>query len=301
MKNWPSIAPFGKCISIPGGDLFYYDSGNSAPDSGAADKPALVLIHGLGDEADTWRHVFPILAAAGYRVIAPDLPGFGRSVWKGKIGVNCHSDAILRLISMTGAAESGHPAVLAGSSMGAGISEMAAFKRPDLIKGLILIDGCFPFKGGIGKGFYLLGLPHIGEKWYRGFRKNHEAAWKSLYPYYRDLDAMNTEDRDFLRERVIARVESTDQEHGYLSTMRSMNVFFLFWKQRMIRKIKSYPGKISFLWGEEDGVLSPDKADLVRSIRPDAELVFIPGAGHLPQQEKPEFCAEQMLRILKED
>ncbi|WP_420125438.1 alpha/beta fold hydrolase [Longimicrobium sp.] len=45
----------------------------------AGDGPPLVLVHGLGCSADYWVKNGPWLAAAGYRVLAPDLPGFGRT------------------------------------------------------------------------------------------------------------------------------------------------------------------------------------------------------------------------------
>lgn len=41
--------------------------------------PPVVLLHGLGLSAGSWRPHLPLLAAAGFRVLAPDLPGFGRS------------------------------------------------------------------------------------------------------------------------------------------------------------------------------------------------------------------------------
>jgi len=305
MKSWPSLAPYAKSLPLSGGDLFYYDS-DAAEVKPVTNKPSVVLVHGLGDEADTWRYVFPLLAAGGYRVIAPDLPGFGRSIWKGSISMRCHCKAILRLLTnaddagQTGVASPEHPAVLAGSSLGAAVSEMAACKRPDLVKALILIDGCFPLENKIDKGFLPLMLPSVGNKWYRSFRNNHETAWESLYPYYGDLDAMSGEDRGFLRERVIARVESENQERGYLSTMRSMSVFFIFNGRRISRKIKTYPGKINILWGEKDRILPPKKAALFRGLRPDAKMTLISGAGHLPHQEKHEETAVEMLRFLKE-
>ena len=286
---------------MPGGDLFYYDSETNP----ATNKPAVVLIHGLGDEADTWRHVFPLLVAAGYRVVAPDLPGFGRSVWKGRISMQRHCKAVLRLLTKANVAGSGnpviHPVILVGSSLGAAVSEMAACKRPDLVKALILIDGCFPLDGKIDRGLLPLMLPSVGSKWYRSFRKNHKAAWESLYPYYGDLDAMSGEDREFLRERVIARVESENQERGYLSTLRSMSVFSIFNGRSISRRIKTYPGKIAILWGEKDRVLPVEKAALFRGLRPDAQMTLIPGAGHLPHQEKSEETAAEMLRFLKEE
>jgi pimeloyl-ACP methyl ester carboxylesterase len=304
MISWPSLAPYSKSLPLPGGDLFYYDSGP------ATDKPVVVLIHGLGDEADTWRHVFPLLVAGGYRVIAPDLPGFGRSLWRGKINMHCHCNAILRLLTKANGQASGQtgiaaprelPAILAGSSLGAAVCEMAACKRPDLVKALILIDGCFPIQNKVDKELLPLMLPSVGRKWYRSFRKNHETAWKSLYPYYSDLEAMSGEDREFLRERVIARVESENQERGYLSTLSSMNIFFIFNGRRISRRIKTYPGKIAILWGEKDRILPVEKAALFRGLRPDAKMTLIPGAGHLPHQEKPEETAAQMLRFLKEE
>ena len=45
----------------------------------AGDGPALVLVHGLGLSADFWWRNGPPLAAAGFRVLAPDLPGFGKT------------------------------------------------------------------------------------------------------------------------------------------------------------------------------------------------------------------------------
>jgi len=276
-----------------GGELFYYDNN-------AADKPAIVLIHGLGDEADTWRHIFPLLSGAGYRVIAPDLPGFGRSNWKGRISVRGHCNAVIRLLAETGAANAQQPAALAGSSLGAGIAEMVACRRPDLVKALVLIDGCLPFRSR-GSGFFLLGMPVIGTSWYRSFRSNHEAAWKSLYPYYGDLDGMSAADKDFLRERVIARVESANQERGYFATLRSMNTFPFFGERALTRKIKTFPGKIAILWGEKDNVFPPKKAAIFRSLRPEASFTPIGGAGHLPHQEKPDAAASEIIRFLKEE
>jgi len=304
MNPWPALAPFGKTLSMPGGalggELFYYDSDGGAP-GGATTKPTIIFVHGLGDEADTWRHIFPLLSGAGYRVIAPDLPGFGRSRWRGGISIRCHYRSVMRLMTMTGAASAENPALVAGSSLGASIAEMIAGKRPDLVKGLIFLDGCFPFPYKIDKGFFLLGLPFIGRGWYRSFRSNHEAAWNSLYPYYGDLNGMSDADRKFLRERVIARVESPHQERGYFATLRSMNTFLMFSRRSVTRMIQTFPGRILILWGEKDRVFPQKKAVLIRGLRPDAKFALIDGAGHLPHQEKPAATAAEILRFLRED
>ena len=295
MKMWPPLASFGKVLPMPGGQLFFYDCKGSTAQESAAEKPTLVFIHGLGDEADTWRHIIPLFCEKGYRCIAPDLPGFGRSLWRRRNGVSCHANAALRLI---GECSVDGPVVLIGSSMGCGVAELAAFRRPDLVQAMILLDGCFPVPGGVSKGMFLLGLPFFGRRWYRGFRTNHEAAWKSLYAYYRDLDAMSGEDKNFLRERVIARVESGNQERGYFASLRSINAAFMFDRASFSRKIKKFKGKLLLLWGEHDRVMPVEKAAPFRELRPDAVLKTIAGAGHLPHQEKPAETVEAILPFL---
>jgi len=283
---------------MKGGEIFYYDS---AQDSGATRLPILALIHGLGDEADTWRHVFPALASEGFRVLAPDLPGFGRSAWKGHINLRVHAKAVIALLEKTLADNpNGAPEIsLIGNSLGVGIAEMVACKRPDLAKRIILISSCFPIENRIIKKFWLLGLPFLGKKRYRDLRNNHKAAQKSLYPYYADFDGMENADKEFLRERVIERIESANQERGQISTVRSMNHFFLYGSRLVGRAIKKYPGKIYIIFGDKDIVYPLAKTALFRGMRKDAEFTLVTDAGHLPQQEKPEALVAQILRALR--
>ena len=48
-------------------------------ETGGADKPLLLLLHGFPELAYSWRHQLPVLAAAGYHVVAPDQRGYGRT------------------------------------------------------------------------------------------------------------------------------------------------------------------------------------------------------------------------------
>jgi pimeloyl-ACP methyl ester carboxylesterase len=109
---------------------------------------------------------------------------------------------------------------------------------------------------------------------------------------------MSSADRAFLRERVIDRVESPNQERGYFATLRSMNAFFLFFKKSEGKRIKAFQGKIDAIWGEHDIVFPLIIADPFRHLRPDAVFSVIDGAGHLPHQEKPDETAAIMLQFL---
>jgi pimeloyl-ACP methyl ester carboxylesterase len=299
MKLWPDLAPFGRMLHLQGDNetIFFYDT--QAPgQAGAAssaqppEKPAIILIHGLGDEADSWRNLIPLLRTQ-YRVLALDLPGFGRSATVGRISRKGHIAAVLRLLEETG------PAVLAGSSMGAIIAEGAAMEKPDLVRALILVDGCFPSSTAFGSGFYLMALPFLGKKWYRAFKTDHEGAWRSLFGYYADINGMDEENQRFLRERVIARVESPTQERAYFASLRS-----LIWTNAVkagpfSRFIVGFSGKILLIWGDGDQVLPPESARAIRDLRPDAAFSLVIGAGHLPHQEKPAEIAETILKFLE--
>ena len=48
-------------------------------DEGAADAPVVLMLHGEPTWSYLYRHMIPLVAAAGSRVIAPDLIGFGKS------------------------------------------------------------------------------------------------------------------------------------------------------------------------------------------------------------------------------
>jgi pimeloyl-ACP methyl ester carboxylesterase len=147
-----------------------------------------------------------------------------------------------------------------------------------------------PSKGG-AFGILSKALPFYGTYWYRQFRKNHAAAYHSLFGYYHNLAGLPEEERDFLRERVIERVESAAQEKAYFGTMRSMIWLNITKTASFAKRLSRYKGKVLFIWGENDKILPPKSADILRNIRPEAPFALIPGAGHLPHQENPKAVA----------
>ena len=298
MKPWPPLAAKAFCLKGSGKDrLFFYDAAPPGdakqPDNAAppGDKQRVfVLIHGLGDEADSWRHIIPLLSDRGYRVLALDLPGFGRSTASRRVNIKKHAEAVIKLLEIVlGAPSPLLQVFLVGSSMGSMIAELVAIQKPRLVNGLILIDGSIP-GGPPNPG--LIGIVKLlfNKKWYRAYRKHPGAAWISLYPYYADLDAMPGEDKAFLLQRVKDRVLSLSQEQAFFSTQRSLifNYAGVSWYTRGIRK---FEGEILLVWGELDKIVPVSSTVPFRALRPDAELVTIPGAGHLPQQENPEETA----------
>lgn len=103
------------------------------------DGPPLVLVHGLGGTAASWRHVAPHLADVA-RVIAYDVRGAGGSeTTPGPYTLDLLADDLGALLDTLGLTT----AVVAGHSMGATIALLAASRQPERIAGVIAIGTAF--------------------------------------------------------------------------------------------------------------------------------------------------------------
>lgn len=101
----------------------------------AGSGPPLVLVHGLGVSADYWYRNGPPLAAAGFRVLAPDLPGFGRTEGPdGGLPVTAQAAALL---AWSRTMELG-PALYVGHSLSCQCLLELAASAPERIRGLVL-------------------------------------------------------------------------------------------------------------------------------------------------------------------
>jgi pimeloyl-ACP methyl ester carboxylesterase len=273
------LEPFARSITLPrsGASLFYYDAGSPA-------SPSMLLVHGLGDEADTWRSVIAPLSRT-FRVIAPDLPGFGRSAPPGRARLSPpFLSGILREL-MTALQISG--AICVGSSLGAVLVELAAREDPALASRLLLADGGLGIEGKIPPSLLLMLLPGLGENRYRRLKGDLDAAYASLRPYYADLDAMPETERVFLRQRVEDRVMSDTQRRAYFSTLRGY-IGWLLLHGRSARPGAKRPAQdVLYVWGAEDHIVPLSAARAAHAGESTSKLTIIAGAGHLPHQEKP--------------
>lgn len=108
-----------------------------AEEHGTGDR-ALVLIHGLAGAGSSWRRVAERLSDR-YRVLVPDLLGFGRSPWPDiAYSLDDHLAAIERLIEARGLAEA--RLGIGGHSMGAVLAAELAARRPARTAALVLVS-----------------------------------------------------------------------------------------------------------------------------------------------------------------
>lgn len=124
----------GLSVTVPGGSLY---AGVWDPAAGAEPAGTLLAIHGLTANHLAWQWL--AVAMPGWRVIAPDLRGRGRSIeLPPRYGLAAHADDLAALLSAAAADEA---VPVLGHSMGGFIALVLADRHPDRIRRLVLIDG----------------------------------------------------------------------------------------------------------------------------------------------------------------
>jgi pimeloyl-ACP methyl ester carboxylesterase len=279
MRIPSELSSWATTVRLPGSSLgvFCYDAG-------PRDAPGMLLVHGLGDEADTWRRVIPALSER-YRVVAPDLPGFGRSPAPAHTRLTPPRltsvlRELLRQFGMRGV-------IVVGSSLGAALAQAVAVSDPGLVSRLVLVDGGLLAMGRPNAALLLMLMPVVGERRYRSLAGNLDAAFASLIPYYARLGNLPEEERRFLRERVGERVASATQMRAYFSSLRGLTLWMLAGGRTAARRAAALPVPTIYVWGEQDHIIPLEAGTAAHEKHAGSKLVVIPGAGHLPHQENP--------------
>jgi pimeloyl-ACP methyl ester carboxylesterase len=106
--------------------------------AGDAGRPALVFIHGLGESGLCFEHLCARIDLAPWRLLVPDLPGYGRSPWTERAWSLAEQADHLAVWLRAG--DTG-PVVVVGHSQGGVIGLLLAERHPDLVAGLVDVDG----------------------------------------------------------------------------------------------------------------------------------------------------------------
>jgi pimeloyl-ACP methyl ester carboxylesterase len=141
----------------------------------AGKGPAVLLLHGFPDSRRLWNEVSPLLVAAGYRVIAPDLRGYGRS--EAPVGVSNYSlgHIVADLRVLIAKLTRDEPVRVIGHDWGAIAAWCLALEHPDLVAANVVLEIGHPREYAVSgleqkmKGLYTLAWqwPGLSELWLR--------------------------------------------------------------------------------------------------------------------------------------
>ncbi|MFI7542699.1 alpha/beta fold hydrolase [Actinoplanes sp. NPDC049599] len=249
------------------GALAYDDAGSG---------PLVVCLPGMGDNRTTYRHLVPLLVAAGHRVVTLDPRGQGESdaAWPDYSPAALGAD-LLELLRHLDAG----PALLVTSSYTGATAVWAAAEEPAAFAGMVLIA---PFARVMPKPNVLLRLAVAAVS---RFRPLWLAYWSSLFKTRRP--------DDFAAAR--ARLSRQLAEPGRMAALRAMMSADVAACEARFPEVTT-PALVIMGTRDPDFPAPRDEARLIAQ-RLGGRAVMVDGAGHYPQTEYPAETATAILTL----
>lgn len=264
------------------GKVVYYTPCQSPWETDNEEKPTLVFLHGFGggSSAYEWSKVYPAFADE-YRVIAPDLIGWGRSEHPERdYQPDDYINTIIEFLEKT----CNQPVAVVASSLTAALTIRAAILRPDLFKLLILVVPA--------------GLSDFGEDYTRSFFAQLVSTPIIDKLLYSTAVATSAGIRNFLETRQFARPERIYQEivDAYLQSATQPNAEYAalsFVRGDLSFDLSKYITQLetptAIIWGKESQFTSPEMGERLANLNREAVKIFerLEDVGLTPQLELP--------------
>lgn len=236
----------------------------------AGSGPALIFLHGLGDQSGTWASVAPAFVK-DHRVLLLDLAGHGESApATGSLNIGDMVDGLTSVLAkQTG------PVTIVGNSLGAWVAMLYSIEHPDRVQRIVLLNG-----GGIsGERPDLTLMPANREE----ARKLFDALMDPGSPRVPDF-VLDDVVREAHRGPIARMAAEVEVQQSYLLDDRLQEV-----------KVP-----VDIVWGEADRMLPVDYARRMQAGLPAARLTIIPRCGHVPQQECPQTLTAALEKVLSQ-
>jgi 4,5:9,10-diseco-3-hydroxy-5,9,17-trioxoandrosta-1(10),2-diene-4-oate hydrolase len=272
-----------RTVRVNGKEIFVADTGTGPP---------VVLLHGGGPGASGMsnyaRNIEPL--AQHFRVIVPDMPGYGRSA-KGVDGSDPFgylADHIRGMLDVLGIDR----AHLVGNSYGGSCALRLALDTPHRVDKLVLMG-----PGGVGT---TRGLPTAGLKSLLGYYGGDGPSLDKLRTFIRSYLVY---DGDAVPEPLIqTRYESSiDPEVVANPPLQRPSGLRTLWRMDFTRdrRLSTLETPTLVLWGREDKVNKPSGATMLGERMPNADVLVTAKTGHWVQWERADFFNAVTTAFLK--
>jgi pimeloyl-ACP methyl ester carboxylesterase len=260
----------------------------------AGSGPAILLLHGIGDNSSTWETV-QLKLAQRFTVIAPDLLGHGKSDKpRADYSVAAYANGMRDLLAVLDIDR----VTLVGHSLGGGVTMQFAYQYPQLVERIVLVG-----TGGVTKDVHFLlrlaSLPMGSEALallrLPGALPALQLAGRIIgtalgsTSFGRDLpDAL----------RVLAELPEPTASAAFSRTLRAV----VDWRGQVVTMLdrcyltESVP--VQLIWGAKDSVIPVGHARMAHAAMPGSQLEIFERAGHFPFHEDPDRFVEVVERFI---
>jgi pimeloyl-ACP methyl ester carboxylesterase len=283
----------GSFIELREADIYYTEDKAKIDYNGAPQTPAqnIILVHGLGGGAFTYRHNTDALADAGFNVYAIDLKVFGYSERALKSDYSHIEQAEILLEFME--KKDIEKAIVAGHSMGGKIALIAYDKKPGKFEKIILIDsaGLEGTEGRQNNGpAYSGALPQaVVDILYYNLFLNSDRFRNFLSSAFNDDGYFDEEVISYYLEPF--KVKNTNLAYRYIL---KGNVPY-----DIKRVLKNIDIPVLIIWGDNDQWISVEHAHAFNNHIKGSQLEIIEDAGHVPMEEQAGAFNDIVTRFLK--
>ncbi len=251
--------------------------------AGESSERVALLVHGYPESSYMWRHALPELAAAGWRAIAPDLPGYGDSEPEPPGTWERHVEALARFVDQL---ELG-PVALVTHDWGVMIGLRWACDRPGAARLLVISDGGFFSDRRWHDVANVMRTPGDGEQLIAAYTREGLGAALGTLSSGMDDEALDQYWKAFADE---------PRRLGQLELYRSGD----------FDKLIPYDGRVAALelpalvvWGREDRFAGVKMAERFHRELGGSELLVIEGAGHFVWDDQPELANAALVDFLQ--
>ncbi len=272
--------------------------------------PLVVLCHGFPELAFSWRHQIPALVQAGYRVLAPDMRGYGASSAPAAIeayDVIQLCEDMVALLDDAGERD----AVFIGHDWGANVVWWLAAIHPERVRAVAGLSVPFVprapaapvpiMRAHLGEDFYIVWFQQPGvadEQLARDVRRTLTTSrqWTAQWAQEEDAGPKRPE---WLSEQELQVYIEAFERTGFTGGLNWYRNIDRNWELTAPYGERRIEAPALFLTGELDPVRNFMPAEAMDGWVTDLrERIVVPGAGHWVQQQAPETVNAALLRFL---
>jgi pimeloyl-ACP methyl ester carboxylesterase len=241
-------------VQVNGYRLHYFEA---QPASGGATP--LLLVHGLGARGEDWAKMIPALAAQGFHVYAPDLPGFGRSEKPdASYSISMEEEVVVKFMQ----AMRLERADVGGWSMGGWISMKLALDHPEFVDRLVVYDSAgIYFPATFGPGLFV------------------PVDTAGLHTLMRTLSPHPHTMPEFAQRAVLRRLAA----NGWVIN-RSMAAM-TDGRDLLDFRLHDLKRPTLVMWGAQDDLIPLVTGKRIHELIPGSSLLVVEGCGHLAPAE----------------